>query len=144
MNDAEQVPKPTIEVVHKDITLGNTYRIELDKLLLTLAVALFAFSTSFVPTLSAIVASGWMAVGWGCLAASISGGILELLGWEMFYISYRDYDYRGKPEEGKRVRRIITLWRRVGRTAQILGFIAGVAAISYFYGLNFKNIRLGS
>jgi hypothetical protein len=134
------IKQPTIDVVHKDIALGNQYRLELDKLLLTLATALLAFSVAFVPTLRQVDYVQLMMVGWACLAASVVGGVVELHGWERFYLTYRDYEHKG--EDGTKVREQITGWRRFGRFVQMAGFAAGVVSIAAFYISNFQHLKL--
>lgn len=143
MHEGEPV-SPTIDVVHKDIALGNSYRIELDKLLLTLATALFAFSASFVPTLKSVGFQGWMVLGWSCLALSMGGGVIELYGWERFYLSYRDFDFKGRGPEGVLARKRITAWRTGARAIQIGGFVGGALALGVFYSSNFIHIKLAS
>ena len=134
------VTRPTIEALQNDIALGNQYRLELDKLLLALATALLAFTVAFIPTLRQVDHLQLMMIGWACLAASVVGGVLELHGWERFYLSYRDTNWKGVDGDG--VRRNITRWRRLGRFVQMAGFLAGVAAITAFYMWNFQHLKL--
>jgi hypothetical protein len=48
MSDANQeLIRGCLEILHRDIALANTYRLETTKLLLTIATALFAFTVSF-------------------------------------------------------------------------------------------------
>lgn len=133
---------PDIESLHRDVGFGVQFRLELDKLVLTLASALFAFSTSYVPTLRTVMSAGWLAFSWVSLAVSVAGGVFELLGWEKFYLSYRDFNHKGKVAEGESARKRITSWRRVARGAQLLGFVAGVVGMAVFYAINFRNIAL--
>ena len=137
--------------------MANIYRLELDKLLLGITTAVFAFTVTFRPALK-LPPNGecllW--IGWVGLAASLIGGVFELHGWERFYIAYRDYDYKAfrgpidktmsedDAEEfrqaGKDARKTITLWRRAARTVQFAGFFIGVASIAIFSALNIANV----
>src|SRR5271165_3915784 len=56
--------KPTIESVHKNVDLGNTYRMELLKQSLTIAAAILAFSVTFRPTLIKVDFPWLMWGGW--------------------------------------------------------------------------------
>jgi hypothetical protein len=163
----DELIRSHLEILHKDIALANTYRLETTKFLLAIVTALFAFTVSFRPTLKVVEGENLMWIGWLGLAASLGGGIFELFGWENFYISYRlDYKKwkedvaavtRGKSAEetaaaiaeltvreaseaGKAARATITCWRRLARTIQFTGFILGVGAIAYFSALNLHNV----
>jgi hypothetical protein len=63
---SSRVPSP--EIVHNNIGLANSYRLELSKTMLALAAALFAFTTSFPPALTAIshvwLLAGSLGVAW--------------------------------------------------------------------------------
>src|SRR5690242_17130086 len=87
--------RPDIDTVHKDIALANTYRLEGIKAAVAISTALLAFTVSFRPTLSHIDNGGLMLASWILLAVSVLGGLLNLYGWERFYISYRDHDLKG-------------------------------------------------
>lgn len=117
----QQYRVPTHEEVHRDIALGNTYRIELSKLLLALAAGLFAFSVAFQPATFSNVDISNLETGWYALAISMAGGMGNLYGWEKFYLSYRDYDLKGKKEEAKRYRSKVTFLRRIARFFQFAG-----------------------
>jgi hypothetical protein len=132
-------PKPDIDTVHKDIALGNQWRLELDKTLLALVSALFAFTIAFPPSLQSATHEIFLRVGWGALVASMIGGLVEFHGWERFYLTYRDYEFHGK--DGRATRRIITLCRRIGRVLFMGGFIIGAAAIGWFAIENLPHVR---
>ena len=129
---------PDIEIVHKDIALGNSYRLELSKSLLALSTGLFAFTIAFPPAISVGTDITLLRVGWLCLAASMAGGLGNLYGWEKFYLTYRDYDFKGLSSAGKCVRRKITFLRRLARAAQFLGFLLGAFAIGWFTADNIQ------
>lgn len=129
---------PTHEEVHRDIALGNSYRIELSKLLLGLAAGLFAFSVAFQPATFPNVNISNLELGWYALALSMAGGMGNLYGWEKFYLSYRDYDLKEKFAAGKKYRGRVTFWRRIARFLQFAGFLVGATLIGYFTSENIK------
>lgn len=129
---------PTYEEVHRDIALGNNYRIELSKLLLALAAGLFAFSVAFQPATFPNIDISNLESGWYALAISMAGGMGNLYGWEKFYLSYRDYDLKGKQKEGKEYRSTVTFLRRIARFLQFAGFLIGAGLIGYFTSENIK------
>jgi len=84
--------EPSIDALQRDIALANQYRLELIKLLMTLSAGILAFTVSFRPSLRD-VQNGWlMWAGWIGLGVSMVGGMIHMLGWDRFYVSYRDYD----------------------------------------------------
>lgn len=138
---------PTIEAVHRDIALANNYRMELIKTLLAIAAALFAFTVTFGPALKIIAWKPAMWLGWTGLAISMIGGMVHLLGWDHFYKSYVDVEWRRRQEsdqeavkkDGKAARRTINAWRRLGMVMQFGGFVFGVAGVGLFAGANIEN-----
>jgi hypothetical protein len=136
---------PTIESIHRDITFANSYRLELLKYLLAIAAALFAFTVAFRPTLSPVASPWAMWLGWAGLAVSMVGGILHMMGWDHYYKSYRDCDWRYREtdgrERGRRKRKEINLWRRSAMVSQYVGFAIGVIGIGIFAGVNVDNVR---
>ncbi len=130
----------TIDALHRDIALGNQYRLELIKLVMTLSTGVLAFTVSFRPSLREVNAPWLMWAGWIGLGASIVGGMVNMHGWDRFYLSYRDYDWRGKPLEGKQMRGAITFRRSIGAFLQLTGFGAGVLVIALFAALNLVNV----
>jgi hypothetical protein len=136
--------KPTIDAIHRDIALANTYRLEWQKTILTISAALFAFTVTFRPELAVVQKMWSMWTGWCGLAVCMFGGIVNMVGWEHFYKSYRDWDwtYRDSspPDSGKvlgeKARRVINRWRTAGMVCQFAGFIVGVSAIGLFAASN--------
>jgi hypothetical protein len=57
-----------------------------------------------------------------------------------FYLAFRDYDWHGKGEAGKKHRDMINDWRKVVMFFQFLGFAIGVLGIALFAALNFQNV----
>lgn len=135
--------EPTIESIHRDIDFGNRFRLELDKTLLTLVTALFAFTIAFAPTLTSIANAIFLQVGWIALALSMAGGLFELHGWECYYLTYRDYDFHANKAGGEAERAWITTWRRTARLVFFAGFLVGAAAIGLFAVENLPNVRPG-
>jgi hypothetical protein len=135
---------PSIEAIHYNVGLSNTYRMELIRTLLAISAALFAFTVTFGPTLKPVEWKEAMWIGWAGLAVSMIGGFVHLLGWDHYFKSYRDVDWRlrrwvGKPRArkfAKRVRRRINLWRRTGMVAQYAGCVVGVAGVGCFASAN--------
>jgi hypothetical protein len=139
--------EPTIDSVHRDIAFANGYRMELIKTLLGISAALFAFTVTFGPTLKPVEWKLAMWVGWGGLAVSMMGGIVHLLGWDYYYKSYRDFNWRRRSgadqdavkKAGEKARAVINVWRRIGMGAQFIGFAVGVVGVGLFAGANIEN-----
>jgi hypothetical protein len=133
-------PRPDIESVHRDLDFANAYRLELIKTVMTLAAGLLAFTVAFRPSLKPI-AAGWLVwPGWLGLGLSLIGALFNMLGWEHFYLSYHDYDYKGKATEGVTARARIKQWRRPCMLLQFSGFILGVLCVAIFAALNLGNV----
>jgi hypothetical protein len=138
--------KPTIEAIHRDIALANKYRLELIKYLLAIAAALFAFTVTFRPSLSRVDFAWAMWLGWVGLGISMIGGMFHMLGWDHYYKSYRDHDWKhADSSEGKRAgkaaRATINCWRRLAMIMQFGGFVLGVVGVGLFAGVNIDNVR---
>ena len=134
----EAMQTPSIEALHRDIALANQYRLELIKLLMTLCAGILAFTVSFRPSLRDVQSSWLMWSGWIGLGVSMVGGMIHMHGWDRFYISFRNFEHRGK--SGKDKRRQINRWRRVGMIAQFVGFALGVLAVALFAAANLGNV----
>lgn len=127
---------PTIDVLQHDIERANIYRLELIKSMLAIATAVLAFTVSFRPT---IINPDWvplMWAGWLGLGFSIIGGLINMWGWERFYISYRDYDWKQKKDVGKRHRKKITAWRRIAMFIQFSCLVIGILSVACFTAEN--------
>jgi hypothetical protein len=124
------------EFLLKDIERANVYRLELIKIMLAMASGVLAFTVSFRPSIENPAGVWLMSVGWIALALSVVGGVFTLLMWEWFYISYRDYDNRGRQKEGKAYRKRVTAWRRRWQFLQYLGLVVGVLGIGVFAAIN--------
>lgn len=131
---------PDIESMHRDLEFANNYRLELIKHIMTLAAGVLAFTVAFRPTLKPIFQGWLMWIGWLGLGLSMIGGLMHLLGWDRFYTTYRDYDFKGQHTQGVNKRHVITGWRRLGMFMQFIGFGVGVLAIGVFAALNLGNV----
>jgi hypothetical protein len=83
-----------------------------------------------------------MVLGWAGLAISLIAGLATMYGWERFYISYRDFDWKGFHDAGKAHRRKVNGWRKLAFALQCFGFLAGVAGVATFAALNVANVRV--
>ncbi|UZA66848.1 hypothetical protein [Pseudomonas viridiflava] len=133
--------KPTITSVQFDIAQGNSYRMELGKTMLAIATGLLAFTIAFPPTLTKITFIESMQIAWLCLALSIIGGLVNMYGWEKFYLTYR-LDFHRRGSLGKTKRKRVTRWRVWGRGVQFAGLFIGVIGIGIFAYCNLPNIKL--
>jgi hypothetical protein len=81
------------EMIHRDIAIGNDYRKERIKLLITLATGVFALTVTFHKDLfgEALTPVGLLLMlsGWGALIVSLLAGILHFRNWEDFYLEHR-------------------------------------------------------
>lgn len=140
---------PDIESVHRDVGFALGFRIEGIKYSLAIATALLAFTVSFRPTLKAVQDEWMMLAAWLMLGLSIAGGLVNLHGWDRFFISYRDYDFASRKDvtkvgRGKPERKRITRYRRLATAGQWVGLFAGVLLIAIFTWLNFNNAIQGT
>lgn len=152
---ADAAPAPVayhpalMEDLHRNIASANSYRMELIKFSMAISAALLTFTVTFRPTLE-IVQLGWvMWASWGALALSLVGGMANMMGWDRFYMSYRDVDYKeGKSlgrdnaqAKGKQQRAQINRWRRAAMWAQFVGFAVGVVGAAVFAAANIDQVR---
>lgn len=137
-----EVGRPSIDALQRDIEFANTFRLEKLKTMLAITTALLAFTMTFRPKLSAAQFEWAMVVGWIGLSVSLLTGIAAMQAWEQFYISYRNYDWKGKPEEGKRRRKVITGWRRFLFALECIGFLIGLTGIGLFAAVNVHNVQV--
>ena len=138
-NKTETTQRPGIDVVHPDIGLANKYRLEVIKTVLGIATALLAFTISFRPKLSTVQYEWMMQASWVALAVSIIAGIATMYCWELFYISYRNKDWKGDGPAGKALRKDITRFRRFFFTLEVAGCLIGVVGVAYFSVVNLPN-----
>ena len=130
----------TLAEAHLDISIGDSYRIEYIKHLLSIASGIFVFSVTFMkeiigtnPTNAQLKIA--LVIGWVALVLSIVGGIAQMRLWSAFYISWgRDFDKL----EAKRYRRHITTFRVFAEFIQIAGFVLGLLSLLAFAIRNIK------
>lgn len=140
MGDCTGNPKtvPTIEAIQRDVSFAIQFRLELIKLILTLAPALLAFTIAFRPKLTNPDWQPLMWIGWVSLGLAAFGAMTNMYGWERYYISYRDY--KDNQDDGKKARHRITVWRRAGAVLQFVGFGVGILAIAIFAACNLDKV----
>ena len=131
--------RPPFEMVQSNVALANTYRLELNKQVIGIATALFAFTISFFlpapfgsPAAAAITTYKPLAwIGWICLAAAILCGLYQLRAWEQFYLTYR-LDNKDKSADAELKREGITATRRLAMVVQYTTFVLGLVATGLF------------
>ncbi|MEP7121885.1 MAG: hypothetical protein ABJE95_13275 [Byssovorax sp.] len=139
---------PTVDAMHRDVAFANIFRLEGIKTSIAIAGALLAFTVTFRPTLREVTWQWMMLVAWLMLGTSILGGLLNLYGWERFYISYRDHDWEHRFREsadvrkqlGKKARTWVTRWRSAGAIFQWVGLLGGVVLLAVFSWQNLPNV----
>ena len=139
MDKTEKTQRPDIDALQTDIGFANTYRLEVIKTVLGIATALLAFTISFRPKLSTVQYEWMMQASWVALAVSIIAGIVTMYCWELFYISYRNKDWKGHGPAGKALRKRITGYRRFFFFCEIAGCLIGVVGVAYFSVVNLPN-----
>ncbi len=81
------------DIIHRDIAIGNDYRKERIKLLITLATGVFALTVTFHKDLfgSVLTQVGLCLVlgGWAMMIISLGAGIVHFRQWEDFYLEHR-------------------------------------------------------
>jgi hypothetical protein len=81
------------EMIHRDIVIGNDYRKERIKLLITLATGVFAltatFHKDFFGERLTVLELGLVLLGWLALIISLLAGIVHFRKWEDFYLEHR-------------------------------------------------------
>ena len=131
-------PKPSIGAIQTDIGFGIQFRLELIKLILTIAPAVLAFTVAFRPKLTSPEWLPLMWLGWLSLGLATVGAMTNMYGWERFYISYRDY--KDDVEAGRKARKQITYWRGLGAFLQFVFFGLGILSIAIFAALNLDKV----
>ncbi len=124
----------TLSEAHLDIGLGNNYRIEYIKHLMSIAAGAFVFSVTFTKDIlgsspiSAAMKAALLA-GWAALAISTIAGIFHMRLWAQYYISW-GLDYEKK--SAKEWRWKLNWRRKVADTIQVGGFVVGFGALLVF------------
>ncbi len=140
---ASNVPaeyRPGAEWVLKDIDRSVDYRKKFYEYSIAIATALLAFSISFPPTLTAVHFVILVRIAWVALGISILCGVSIHFAWSKFFISFRDFDNRNHPSEGKLNRKKWTSLRKAMELVQFITLLIGVMGMSIFAGVNYQYI----
>lgn len=133
--------RPSETFLQADIDRAVEYRKEYYKYILTISTALLAFTVSFQPQLSRspeLVA--FMYLGWLGLGVTVLAGVWVHMLWSKFFVSFRDFDNRGKRDQGKSVRREITARRRLLDKLMMVGLAVGVIGVVAFAATNLRHV----
>jgi hypothetical protein len=122
----------------RDIGLGNTYRIEYIKNLVSITTGVFVFTVTFMKDLvgkplAQVVYKPLLISGWSVLAISIIAGVFHLRLRAAYYISW-GLDSTGA-NRGKH-RRALNRKRKIAEYTQISSFFVGLALLVTFASLN--------
>lgn len=77
------------DIIHRDIAIGNDYRKERIKLLITLATGVFALTVTFHKDLLTNTGFYLVLAGWAMMIISLGAGIVHFQQWENFYLEHR-------------------------------------------------------
>jgi hypothetical protein len=130
------------DFLQKNIDRSIDYRKEYYKYSIGIATALLAFTVSFPSTLSKIDLPELIFAAWAGLGVAVLTGVASHILWSNFFITWRNYDNRGRRTEGQAARRPITALRRLFDALQIIALIVGVGGVVIFAGFNLGNIAL--
>lgn len=134
---------PSETSLQNNLDRAMEYRREYYKYCIGIATALLAFTVSFPPQLSRAPDSPWLLfVGWSGLGLAVLAGVRVHMVWAKFFVSFRDFDNRGRLPEGIVRRRGLNAQRRFLDTVQMVGLVVGVASVVAFAGLNVRYLPL--
>jgi len=128
------------DFLQKNIDRSVDFRKEYYKYSLGISTALLAFTVSFPPNLTKVYCPWLIFIAWAGLGTAVVAGVLAHDLWSRFFMTWRNYDNKGKADRGKVVRDSITWWRRKADYVQLVGLAVGVACIVVFAGVNIANI----
>ena len=119
---------------HLDIGLGNQYRIEYIKHLVSIATGVFVFSVTFMKELvgkpnSAANLKPALILGWVALVLSIVAGIFHMRYWAQYYISW---GLHYEATHAKKWRSKLNRKRKIAEYVQISGFASGLLSLLAF------------
>jgi hypothetical protein len=132
-------PQRTLEDIHRDVAFANSYRLELIKHTISLSAGVFVLTLTFIKDYIAnrtVLFTEMIPIGWAALVVSILGGLAHMATWDRYYISYRDWDFAGDKEKGKKARKLINICRWISMVLQFGGLAAGLVAMLVFYAMN--------
>ena len=133
----DKADRRTLGDAHLDIGLGNNYRLEYVKHLVSIATGIFVFSVTFMKDLIGEPSQASLKVflisGWSALAVSIVSGVFHMRLWGAYYISWGlHYDAPHAEEYRKSINRR----RKIAEWLQICGFAAGLLLLLAFAAWN--------
>jgi hypothetical protein len=134
--------RPGSEWNLRNIDRSIDYRRKYYEYSVAIATALLAFSISFPPTLTSIHFIVLVRIAWVALGISTLCGVSVHFVWSLFFISFRDFDNRGNPEAGNKIRKKWTFLRRTMEFFQFLSLLVGVMGIAIFAGVNYQYVAL--
>ena len=128
----------TLSDIHRDVEFAQAYRLEFIKHTMSIAAGVFIFTVTFrkdiiggaVPQCKTLLVSGWVA-----MVVSLLGGLGHIVGWDRYFITYRDFAH--DPAGGEAARKTINACRRVAMWIQLLSFAIGIILITLFCARNF-------
>lgn len=149
------------EIIHRDISIGNTYRMERIKLLTALATGVIALTVTFHKDFLGGQATGCglalVGLGWLCLIGSLLAGVIHFQKWEDFYLEHRAkgqavWNYHVAQDDAGR-KNAVSAFERAGKEIeefresyriwnflQVAGLVGGLALIALyvFFGVQGK------
>lgn len=141
MDEVTDISKGNLEKIatkRHDMEIGNRYRIDAIKHLISISTAVLVFSVMFQKdVLSVTIADSYgkplLLASWVFLFSSIFLGIVNLRIWAAFYISWSKDE---KSEGGYRKRKRMTRQRRWSDRLQFLGLFCGLGLLVTFAWIN--------
>jgi hypothetical protein len=124
----------TLAEAHLDLGLGNTYRLEYIKHLVSIASGIFVFSVTFMKDLvgkppNEVAGTPLLAFGWTSLVLSIVCGVIHMRCWASYYISW-GLHYEDRPARTRRAQ--VNRMRRIAEYGQVVGFAVGLLFLLAF------------
>ncbi len=131
----------TDDDTRSDMNIGNTYRLEYIRHLVSVAIAVLIFSITFMKD---ILGQGdneaefkiFLAAGWLSLVVSVVFGIFHMRNLANFYISW---SLRSENKKGVSERKELLDYQKNMATTHIFTFLAGLVLILIFA---IKNLNL--
>jgi hypothetical protein len=128
----------TLADIHRDVEFAQTYRLEFIKHTMSIAAGVFVFTITFRKDIIGAAQPEWkllLIIGWFAMIVSLLGGLGHLVGWDRYFITFRDFAH--DPVKGKETRHTINCWRRWAMRLQLGSFALGVILITVFCVKNF-------
>jgi cell division protein FtsW (lipid II flippase) len=126
--------KMALSETHKNIAIGNRFRLEAVKHMISLGVGAIVFTVTFRKDFQGISDESWLiliGLGWIALLVSVCGGVVQLKWWEKFYLSYRK-DFKGKGAEGTAQRDRYLTVLRISFFFQSAGLVLGLLLLALY------------